>query len=355
MLFLSENEKKQWAEFSRDILKENIPPGSFNGDVRENLKSAFHFYAGTLLAARGKNRLAVEWLRSGALNEEDGLFSSTFLLGFLERHNGELIMPALAFEDPRPFIHFANVPVMMKARTNFIRQAGHTLPRFTTPVSFMDIGCGDGALTVRLLSHLLDIGRIDELREVLLVDPSESMINLAKKTVTDTFPGTLVRTENCRIQDFSCRIDHRFDIALSSLAYHHMPTVDKRTYISQLKPWINHFLLFELDANNDSPELYSPELALSVYQSYGRIIDFVYAHDAPVDVVTDCVDSFLMTELVSIMTQKRGVRTDYHMLRSQWNDLFSSQLGPEFTIRCDSTCYADEYIALFTMHYGRGE
>ncbi len=355
MLFLSENEKKQWAEFSRDILKENIPPGSFNGDVRENLKSAFHFYTGTLLAARGKNRLAVEWLRSGALNEEDGLFSSTFLLGFLERHNGELIMPALAFEDPRPFIHFANVPVMMKARRNFIRQAGHTLPRFTTPVSFMDIGCGDGALTVRLLSHLLDIGRIDELREVLLVDPSEAMINLAKKTVTDTFPGTLVRTENCRIQDISCRIDHRFDIALSSLAYHHMPAVDKRTYISQLKPWINHFLLFELDANNDSPELYSPELALSVYQSYGRIIDFVYAHDAPVDVVTDCVDSFLMTELVSIMTQKRGVRTDYHMLRSQWNDLFSSQLGPEFTIRCDSTCYADEYLALFTMHYGRGE
>ena len=75
------------------------------------------FISGTLLAARGKNRQAVEWLRAGALNEEDGLFSSTFLLGFLERHNGQLIMPALAFEDPRPFIHFANVPVMMKARS----------------------------------------------------------------------------------------------------------------------------------------------------------------------------------------------------------------------------------------------
>lgn len=355
MLFLSEKEKIQWSEYARSIFGENISPGSFTGVVRENLRSAFDFYAGTFLAARGKNRLAVEWLRVGALNEEEGLFSSTFLLGFLERHNGELRMPALPFEDPKRFIHFAGVPDMKKAREKFIQVAGHTLPTFTKPVSFMDIGCGDGALTVRLLTHLLEIGRIGELQEVLLIDPSEAMMNLAKKNISESFPDTLVRTENCRVQDFSCRINHHFDIAVSSLAYHHMPAEDKKTSISQLKPWINHFLLFELDANNDLPELFSPELALSVYQSYGRIIDFVYAHDAPVDVVTDCVDSFLMTELVSMMTQARGERTDYHMLRNQWNDLFYSHLGPEFTIQCDSNCYADEYIALFTMHYGRGE
>ncbi|MEI6292049.1 MAG: class I SAM-dependent methyltransferase [Methanomicrobiales archaeon] len=355
MLFLSENEKKQWAEFASAILKENISPGSFRGTVRENLGSAFHFYAGAFLAARGKNHEAVEWLRVGALNEEDGVFSSTFLLGFLERHKGKLIMPARVFEDPRPFIHFASVPMMMKARNNFIHQAGHTLPRFETPVSLMDIGCGDGALTVRFLTHLQEIGKINEIKEVLLIDPSEAMITLAKKTVAEAFPGVLISTENCRIQDFSGRIDHHYDIALSSLAYHHMPVEEKMIAISRLKPWINHFVLFELDANNDLPELFSPELSLSVYQSYGRIIDFVYAHDAPVDVVTDCVDSLLMTELVSLMTQQRGVRNDYHMLRNQWNDLFKSQLGPEFTIRCDSTAYADEYIALFTMHYGRGE
>lgn len=355
MLFLSEKEKKQWTEYASSIFGENLLPDFFKGAVRENLKSAFNFYAGAYLAARGKNRQAIEWLRAGALNEEEGLFSSTFLLGFLERHNGELIMPSLPFEDPKRFIHFAGVPAMKKARENFIQQAGHTLPRFTKPVSFMDIGCGDGSLTVRLLSHLLATGRIDELREILLVDSSDAMITLAKKNIVESFPDTLVRTENCRVQDFSCRIDHRFDIAMSSLAYHHMPAEDKKTSISQLKPWINHFLLFELDANNDLPELFSPELALSVYQSYGRVIDFVYAHDAPVDVVTDCVDSFLMTELVSMMTQARGVRTDYHMLRSQWNDLFHSKLGPEFTILCDSNCYADEYITLFTMHYGRGE
>ena len=110
-----------------------------------------------------------------------------------------------------------------------------------------------------------------------------------------------------------------------------------------------------MDANNDTPECSSPELALSVYQSYGRIMDFVYAHDAPVDVVTDCIDAFLMTEVISILTEPRGVRTDYHMLRTQWHDLFSAVLCPEFSLRSDSACYADEYMTLFTMHYGGDE
>ena len=219
----------------------------------------------------------------------------------------------------------------------------------------MDIGCGDGALTVMLLQHLRDTGKVNQFAEILLVDSSPAMISLAQKTVSEAFPDVHITTENARIQDCSATIDHHYDIAISSLAYHHMPVEDKDIHLAQLKPWIDHFILFEMDANNDTPELYSPDLAFSVYQSYGRIMDFVYAHDAPVDVVTDCIDSFLMTEVVSILTQPRGIRTDYHMLRSQWNDLFRRGLGPEFTLRCDSTCYADEYMMLFTMHYGKGE
>ena len=193
MLFLSESEKTQWADYARDIVKHQIPFAEFNGVTRSNLQSAFCFYIGTLLAAQGKKELAFGWLKAGTMNEEDGLFSSTFLLGFLERHNGNLVMPALAFKDPRPFIHFAHVPTLETARSNFIRQAGHTLPGFPGPVSFMDIGCGDGALTVRLLSHLQEIGKIEKIKEVLLIDPSEAMINLAKKTVADAFPGVRIR------------------------------------------------------------------------------------------------------------------------------------------------------------------
>ena len=352
MLFLSEQEKREWTQYAREIITNNAAPCMYEDRIRTNLFSAFCYFIGTTLAAQGENRRCLAWLQTGALTEEEGLFSSTFLLGFLQRHKGKMIAPAIAFTDPRPFIHFAGVPVMKDARSRFVQQCSHTLPIFEHPVRFMDIGCGDGALTVMLLQHLLDTGKVNHIAEILLVDSSPAMIALAQKTVSEAFPEVPIITENTRIQDCSATIDHHYDIAMSSLAYHHMPIEDKRVHLARLKPWIDHFILFEMDANNDTPELYSPDLAFSVYQSYGRIMDFVYAHDAAVDVVTDCIDSFLMTEVVSILTQPRGIRTDYHMLRNQWNDLFRTRLGPEFTLRCDSACYADEYVTLFTMHYG---
>ncbi len=352
MLFLSEQEKNEWAGYARRIAWRSEMPDEYDGKVRSNLVPAFYFYIGTLLAAHGDAR-ATAWLKAGALCEEDGLFCSTYLLGFLERHEGKMIAPAVAFEDPRPFVHFSNVPTMKDARTQLISQLAHSLPVFEKPIRFMDIGCGDGALTARLLTRLVESGKVNRIEEILLVDSSPAMIELAKRTVGEALPGVPVACENARIQDCSATINKHYDIAFSSLAYHHMPVEHKRIHLARLKPWIDHFLLFEMDANNDTPELDSPELAFSVYQSYGRIIDFVHAHDAPVDVVTSCVDSFLMTEVLSILTQPRGERTDYHMLRSQWNELFGEELGPEFELCSDSACYADEYMALFTLHYSR--
>ncbi len=353
MLFLSDREQREWEGYAAAILRELPGPGSYDARVRPGLVPAFHFYIATFLAAHGQGGAAVSWLESATLAEEDGLFCCAYLLGFLGRHGGRLAMPAVAFEDPRPFIHFAGVPVMREARRQFVRQCAHTLPVFDHPVRFMDIGCGDGALTAAVLGHLRETGTIPGIAEILLVDPSPAMAALAEKTVRAAFPDAAVSVENGRIQDCSGTVSGPTDIAMSSLAYHHMPAEDKRIHLSRLRPLIDHFILFELDANNDTPELFSPALALSVYQSYGRIMDFVFSHDAPVPVVNDCIDSFLMTELISILTEPRGVRSDYHMLRSQWREIFDNALGPEFSLRSDSPCYADEYLSLFTLHYGK--
>ena len=355
MLFLSDREKTEWATYAHRISTSPARPQDYEAEIRSNLLSAFQYYIGTLLAAQGQGSRCREWLEAGTMCEEEGLFSSTFLLGFLQRHNNRMVKPAVVFEDPRPYLHFASVPVMKEARRQLVRQFAHSLPSMDRPVRFMDIGCGDGSLTAMVLSGLLETGKAETFDEILLIDSSPGMIDLAQKTVSAAFPGVPVSTMNAKIQGCSASIRQHYDIAMSSLAYHHMPVEDKRVHLSLLRPRIDHFLLFEMDANNDTPHLYSPDLALSVYQSYGRIMDFVYSHDAPVDVVTDCIDSFMMAEVVSILTEPRGVRSDYHMLRTQWNDLFRTTLGPEFSLLCDSSCYADEYMTLFTMHYGRGE
>ncbi|HRU07001.1 MAG TPA: hypothetical protein P5137_14640, partial [Candidatus Brocadiia bacterium] len=119
------------------------------------------------------------------------------------------------------------------------------------------------------------------------------------ETVGKEFPPSVIQTVTSRIEDCSDQIGGRYDVALCSLSYHHMPIEVKRKHLERLKEHFDHLVIFEVDANNDTPELFSPELAVSVYQSYGRIIDFVYAHDAPVEVAQGCVDCFLMTEEIS--------------------------------------------------------
>jgi SAM-dependent methyltransferase len=353
MLFLSEREKREWAAYADEILLTAPAPGDYDDKVCRDLVPAFHFYVATILAAKGSGERSLEWLETGARTEEDGLSSCTYLRGFLERHENRLTLPAVVFQDPRPFIHFAGIPMMKEGRRQFVRQCGHSLPAFNQPIRCIDIGCGNGELTAALLLHLMETGKVPGISEILLVDPSPAMAELAQRSAVETFPDTTIRIENCRIQDYSDRMDRHFDIAISSHAYHHIPLELKRVHLSRMKPWIDHFLLFELDANHDTPDLFSPDLSFSLYQSYGRIIDNALSQHAPVEGTVELVDSFLMTELVSMLTQPRGVRTDYHMLRSQWNSLFQEVLCPEFSLRCDSAAYADEYVTLFTMHYGR--
>ena len=353
MLFLSSLEIEHWKALRDEIAAKRLGPEGFE-HVRPNLLPAFRYYIGAFLTDRGPGELGREWFAAGATSEEGGYFSNAFMTSFLDRHAGKLIMPDTVFADPLPFVHFSTVPAIKEARERFITCLGRSIPRFTHPVRIMDIGCGDGALVVRLLQEMLNVGgKVDDIGEVLLIDPSPGMLRLAEETVRRAFPSAAVKTANCRMEDFSGRIDTRYDIALSSLAYHHMPLEQKRIHLDRLRPWIDHMVVFELSANHDTPEQHSPELAVSVYQSYGRIIDMVFAHDAPVDLVLACVDRFLMIEKISFLTQPRGARTDYHMLESQWVELLDSTLSPDFTCLCDSTCYADEYINLFIMHYGR--
>lgn len=354
MLFLSSLEKAQWSEYVRDIARRDLASDDFRGDIRANLLPAFRFYVGAMLTSTGQHKLGKQWITSGALIEDMGQFFNAFLSAFLERHEGRLQMPETVFADPRPYLHFTTVPVMQKSRASLLRQCGHTIPKIDHPFRLMDIGCGDGALTAALLNHLKAMGKISAIGEVLLVDPSPAMLTLAEETVGKMIPSERIKTLNQRIEQVAGKLNDSFDMALCSLSYHHMPYEQKVVNLRELKPWIDHLVLFELDANHDFPELHSPELAISLYQSYGRMIDFVFAHDAPIEVAQACVDRFLMNEAVSLLTQRRGERNDYHMLCTQWHVLLEQVLGPEFLCLCECPCHADENFSLFMIHYGKG-
>lgn len=353
MLFLSKNESRKWRQSAGEILDGNLKPSDAKSDIRHGMMPVFCYYAGMQLAAGGKGQLAKEWFRKGALSEESLMLSNAYIMGFLDRHDNKLTMPEVCFADPRPYLHFISLPIIQDTRRRFLNHCAATVRQYERPFRFVDMGCGDGSLTAEMLLKLRESGKVGDIEEIMLVDSSPAMLSLAKETVGKHFDPALIRTANIRIQEFCAQVAAPYDLALCSLSIHHMPFETKLVCLQQLKPWIKDFIIFELEANNDSPELGDPELALSIYQSYGRMLDMVFAHDAPVELVLACADRFWITEIISIFTQPRGKRTEYHMLRMQWHELFKKSFGDEFSCYCDSICYGDEHSSLFAMHYGR--
>jgi len=164
MFFLTDNEKKEWRSLADEALAGKAGPGQFSGNIRPNLAPMLDYYLGTFLAAKGEVALGRQWLAAGALAEEEKLMSNAYLSSFLERQRGKLIMPAVVFADPKPYIHFTGVPVMREARVNFLRQCSGSLPKFSRPVRIMDIGCGDGSLTAQFIDALRAAGKAGDIR-----------------------------------------------------------------------------------------------------------------------------------------------------------------------------------------------
>lgn len=350
MYFLATDEQILWKKLASEALGGNLTPRSSMNGLRAALRAHFHFYTGGLLAGLGEQQKAGEWFREGAL-EEDGIFNA-IMASYLDRHDGRFFMPEKIFADPHDYEHFTTVPSIISMREKFLRFAASSLDDFANPLTILDVGCGDGSLLVLLLKQLLKAGRIRQIRRAILVDSSAAMLDVAEAKLLQAFPDLIIDKRHGRIQEHAAGLPSGIDVALLSLAYHHMPRNDKAIHLEELSGKVANVLLMEMDGDNDTPELGSPELAVSVYQSYGPLIDSIFAHDAPIAVTQGCVDNFVMAEVISFLTQSRGIRNDYHMQRSQWAQIFSDHLTGYFC-RGETTVLSSEGCEFFAGHWGK--
>jgi hypothetical protein len=201
MLFLTRTESAQWTDLGREIAAKKMAPFDLHGRIRDKLIPCFRCYAGGLLMSNGLEEIGRKWFQEGVLEEDEGLFFNGFVNSFLDRQKGKFIMPEKPFVDPRPFMHFASVPVLKRSREEFVRQACDSLPRFSNPVRIMDIGCGNGALTADFVQRLQQTGKAGDIGQILLIDPSPAMVELAVKTVGDVFPPSAIRSLKSSMQD----------------------------------------------------------------------------------------------------------------------------------------------------------
>jgi SAM-dependent methyltransferase len=350
MYYLSREESDAWKELAARVLQDGDIDESIADGQPHRLKPAFCYYLASNLIGHGRSDDARKLLALGAQIEP--IRANACLLDYLERHDGELKLVQPSFSDPRPWAHFSSLPHLKAARAVLCEFCASSLREFERPLRMMDIGCGNGALTVAVLESILSSGKAASVGKVLLLDPSAEMLAAAKNNVEKAFPEAEIKTLEGKLEEFSGDLPPGFDLALCALSVHHMPYELKKAHIGALSGAADSLVIFELGANHDTPECNSPELVYSVYQTFGQSLEYIFAREAPPEVQQACADIFVMSETISLLTGPRGERTEYHMPRRQWHDLLSS-LATGMTCLGETTCYSDQYCELVALHYGR--
>ena len=93
------------------------------------------------------------------------------------------------------------------------------------PSRALDLGAGTGLLSAIISQSIL-------IEELVLVDQSKSMLNLAKG-VFENIPSAISIT--CKLQDLnSGKISGHFDAIWSSLAIHHLTDIEKKDLFEQI-------------------------------------------------------------------------------------------------------------------------
>jgi SAM-dependent methyltransferase len=354
VLTLRPTDASSWIDLLPAVISGGLEPrGADALCVPPDQLGAFRFYAGTALAARGDPR-APDWLGAAAAVDGPELRASEYVAGLLLRL-GQLAAPVAggAFTSPGAWIHFASLPALRAARSELVSFAVDSLPEASGSLSVLDVGCGDGGMLAELLAGVLAGGRFDEVASVTLLDPSRAMLERARARIASDWPGARVECLEARLQDVAGRLAGQYDLALGSLSLHHMPAERKRSALSRLAPYVDHLLLLELDADHDTPEVGSPRLAASVHETYGWLLAQVLGPGTPDDAARETADRFVAPELVSLLTEPRGVRSEYHMPRGAWMELLEEALGPDIRPLGVRTVLATGHGDLFALHMGR--
>lgn len=151
--------------------------------------------------------------------------------------------------------------------------------------SILDVGCGAGNFTLKLLEYLGD-----SVEHITLVDLSQLMLKQAQKRIAAIFSGTItLQQKDIRRVELG---RHRQDIIIAAAVLHHLRTKDQwqrvfKKLFEALKPggslWISDLITHELPAvHGIMQNRYGEFLAKSGGKPYrDKVFDYIAREDTP--------------------------------------------------------------------------
>lgn len=283
-------------------------------------------YAGILLASQPRITDAIGILKLCL----DCTFSAV-LADYLLEHQA-FTPAATAFQEATPYnvwtqtdLYKSQMTVTLAAITSFALRIPP--PGLTTSPTIIDIGSGNGILLVEIVNQILSLYPLESI-QIISIEQSPEMLAATQQYCQKCISIPIVFTPVCgKIQEITDQqletIDQHHPIWFvnASLSLHHMPSEIKVPTMKMIANRSRYCLISEANYNHDLPEKDTPELIYSVTESYGFVIqDVLNSAASPADKRL-CVNNFLLTEAINILTRDRQDRVDYHALISEWQEI----------------------------------
>jgi hypothetical protein len=283
-------------------------------------------YAGILLAAQSRITDAIRVLKLCI----DRTFSS-ILADYLLEHQ-TFTPAATAFQETNPYdvwtqtdLYESQMAGTLKTITSFARKIPP--PGLTTSPTIIDIGSGNGILLVEIVNQLLALYQLDSI-QIVSIEQSPEMLAATQQHCQKSISIPIVFIPICgKIQEITAEqiatIDRHHPIWFvnASLSLHHMPSEIKVPTMKMIANRSKYCLISEANYNHDLPEKDTPELIYSVTENYGFVIQDVLNSAAAQSDKKLCINNFLLTEAINILTKDRQDRVDYHALISEWQEI----------------------------------
>jgi len=170
--------------------------------------------------------------------------------------------------------------------------------------TIIDIGPGNGILTVEIVKQLQQVYPLRGLH-LILIEPSEEMMAVAIQRCHDSIPMPVQITPlcYCTIQgmgrkELTVLQEHQpIWFINASLSLHHIPGELKILSMEMLNSLSTSFLITEIDDNLEELEEGSPELIYTVNEMYSLAIeDILNTSSASVQDKKSCIYSFFLAE-----------------------------------------------------------
>ncbi|HDN26733.1 MAG TPA: class I SAM-dependent methyltransferase [Thioploca sp.] len=284
-------------------------------------------YAGVLLARNNQLHNAIKVLRLC----QKSAFGKTLAeyLSETQRFSKQVKV----FTNAKPYDAWMQTEIYQSIRAAVLdmvkRFSIQNPPHSVDKPTIIDIGPGNGVLTVEIVKQLQQVYPLRGIH-LILIEPSEEMMAVAIQHCHESIPMPVQITPlcNCTLQALTIKEQQALQehqpiwFINASLSLHHVPTELKRLNLKMLNSLSTSLLITEIDDNLGELEDASPELIYTMSDITDRFIqDVLNTTSVSVPDKKSCIDSFFLADAITVLKNIQELRVEHWMSNSQWIDV----------------------------------